>query len=136
MTFLTEGPLSPFPKPSIFGETDRAWFYWLTFGLMVLSLVVVDRILKSPAALRHCAAVQASGLHGRVGVRYKVYAFVIKLDLPAWPAACMHIQSSTFRPPATELTSVPGGHHGRAQTCSGAFAFRRGGHHRDSAQAA
>jgi branched-chain amino acid transport system permease protein len=42
MTFLTEGDRCHHSQnPRIFGEAERARFYWLTFGLMVLSLVVV-----------------------------------------------------------------------------------------------
>ena len=49
MTFLTEGPLGiKLTKPSIAGyQLNENGFYWLVFVLMVVSLVVVDRILKS-----------------------------------------------------------------------------------------
>ena len=49
MDFLTEGPLGlKIPKPSVAGmQFDEHGFYWLVFTMMVLSLVVVDRILKS-----------------------------------------------------------------------------------------
>src|SRR6476469_8138410 len=49
MTFLTEGPLGiKLPKPTFFGvQLEEHGFYWLTFGLLVVSLVVVNRILTS-----------------------------------------------------------------------------------------
>ena len=49
MTFLTEGPLGiKIPKPSIGGyQLSEHGFYWMVFALMVISLVVVDRILRS-----------------------------------------------------------------------------------------
>ena len=49
MDFLTEGPLGlKIPKPSLGGiQFNEHGFYWLVFTMMVLSLLVVDRILKS-----------------------------------------------------------------------------------------
>ena len=82
MTFLTEGPLGiTIPKPSIAGyKLSEHGFYWLVFALMVISLVVVDRILRSQLgrafeALRGSPV--ASDCMGVSVYRYKVYAFVI-----------------------------------------------------------
>ena len=111
MTFLTEGPLGiTIPKPSIFGEklTEHG-FYWLTFGLMVLSLVVVDRILKSQLgrafeALRGSPV--ASDCMGVSVYRYKVYAFVISAGF-AGLAGCLYAYSEQYISPNTynfELT--------------------------------
>jgi branched-chain amino acid transport system ATP-binding protein len=111
MTFLTEGPLGiTIPKPSVFGEklTEHG-FYWLTFGLMVVSLVVVDRILKSQLgrafeALRGSPV--ASDCMGVSVYRYKVYAFVISAGF-AGLAGCLYAYSEQYISPNTynfELT--------------------------------
>ncbi|CDS53536.1 Branched-chain amino acid transport ATP-binding protein LivG (TC 3.A.1.4.1) [Polaromonas sp. CG9_12] len=111
MTFLTEGPLGiTIPKPTVFGEklTEHG-FYWLTFGLMVLSLVVVDRILKSQLgrafeALRGSPV--ASDCMGVSVYRYKVYAFVISAGF-AGLAGCLYAYSEQYISPNTynfELT--------------------------------
>ena len=111
MTFLTEGPLGiTIPKPSLFGEklTEHG-FYWLTFGLMVVSLVVVDRILKSQLgrafeALRGSPV--ASDCMGVSVYRYKVYAFVISAGF-AGLAGCLYAYSEQYISPNTynfELT--------------------------------
>ena len=111
MTFLTEGPLGiTIPKPSLFGEklTEHG-FYWLTFGLMVLSLIVVDRILRSQLgrafeALRGSPV--ASDCMGVSVYRYKVYAFVISAGF-AGLAGCLYSYSEQYISPNTynfELT--------------------------------
>ncbi|WP_029526222.1 branched-chain amino acid ABC transporter ATP-binding protein/permease [Polaromonas glacialis] len=111
MTFLTEGPLGiTIPKPTVFGQklTEHG-FYWLTFGLMVLSLVVVDRILKSQLgrafeALRGSPV--ASDCMGVSVYRYKVYAFVISAGF-AGLAGCLYAYSEQYISPNTynfELT--------------------------------
>ncbi len=111
MTFLTEGPLGiTIPKPSIFGEklTEHG-FYWLVFALMVVSLVVVDRILRSQLgrafeALRGSPV--ASDCMGVSVYRYKVYAFVISAGF-AGLAGCLYAYSEQYISPNTynfELT--------------------------------
>ena len=111
MTFLTEGPLGiTIPKPSVFGQklTDDG-FYWLTFGLMVVSLVVVHRILRSQLgrafeALRGSPV--ASDCMGVSVYRYKVYAFVISAGF-AGLAGCLYAYSEQYISPNTynfELT--------------------------------
>ncbi len=111
MTFLTEGPLGiTIPKPTIFGEklTEHG-FYWLVFALMVVSLVVVDRILKSQLgrafeALRGSPV--ASDCMGVSVYRYKVYAFVISAGF-AGLAGCLYAYSEQYISPNTynfELT--------------------------------
>ena len=111
MNFLTEGPLGiTIPKPTIFGEklTERG-FYWLVFALMVVSLVVVDRILKSQLgrafeALRGSPV--ASDCMGVSVYRYKVYAFVISAGF-AGLAGCLYAYSEQYISPNTynfELT--------------------------------
>ena len=111
MTFLTEGPLGiTIPKPTIFGQklTENG-FYWLVFALMVVSLVVVDRILKSQLgrafeALRGSPV--ASDCMGVSVYRYKVYAFVISAGF-AGLAGCLYAYSEQYISPNTynfELT--------------------------------
>ena len=111
MTFLTEGPLGiKIPKPSIGAyKLDEHDFYWLVFGLMVISLVVVHRILKSQLgrafeALRGSPV--ASDCMGVSVYRYKVYAFVISAGF-AGLAGCLYSYSEQYISPNTynfELT--------------------------------
>ena len=111
MTFLTEGPLGiKIPKPSIAGhKLSEHEFYWLTFALMVVSLVVVHRILKSQLgrafeALRGSPV--ASDCMGVSVYRYKVYAFVISAGF-AGLAGCLYAYSEQYISPNTynfELT--------------------------------
>ena len=111
MDFLTEGPLGlKIPKPSVAGmQFDEHGFYWLVFTLMVLSLVVVDRILKSQLgrafeALRGSPV--ASDCMGVSVYRYKVYAFVISAGF-AGLAGCLYAYSEQYISPNTynfELT--------------------------------
>src|SRR5438094_9223169 len=111
MTFLTEGPLGiKIPKPSIGShQLDEHGFYWLVFALMVLSLVVVHRILKSQLgrafeALRGSPV--ASDCMGVSVYRYKVYAFVISAGF-AGLAGCLYAYSEQYISPNTynfELT--------------------------------
>ena len=111
MDFLTEGPLGlKIPKPSLAGiQFDEHGFYWLVLGLMVVSLVVVDRILKSQLgrafeALRGSPV--ASDCMGVSVYRYKVYAFVISAGF-AGLAGCLYAYSEQYISPNTynfELT--------------------------------
>ncbi|MEO7954436.1 MAG: branched-chain amino acid ABC transporter ATP-binding protein/permease [Polaromonas sp.] len=111
MNFLTEGPLGiTIPKPTIAGyKLTEHGFYWLTFALMVISLVVVDRILRSQLgrafeALRGSPV--ASDCMGVSVYRYKVYAFVISAGF-AGLAGCLYAYSEQYISPNTynfELT--------------------------------
>lgn len=111
MTFLTEGPLGiKIPKPSLGGyKLDEHGFYWLVFALMVISLVVVHRILRSQLgrafeALRGSPV--ASDCMGVSVYRYKVYAFVISAGF-AGLAGCLYAYSEQYISPNTynfELT--------------------------------
>jgi branched-chain amino acid transport system permease protein len=111
MTFLTEGPMGiKISKPVIFGAklTEVGYFY-LVAGLMVVSLVVVHRILKSNLgrafeALRDSPI--ASDCMGVSVYRYKVYAFVISAGL-AGLAGSLYAYSEEYISPNTynfELT--------------------------------
>jgi branched-chain amino acid transport system ATP-binding protein len=111
MTFLTEGPLGiTIPKPSMAGfKLDEHGFYWLVLALMVMSLVVVDRILRSHLgrafeALRGSPV--ASDCMGVSVYLYKVFAFVISAGF-AGLAGCLYAYSEQYISPNTynfELT--------------------------------
>ena len=111
MDFLTEGPLGiKIPKPSIADtQLNENGFYWLVFAMMVLSLIVVDRILKSQLgrafeALRGSPV--ASDCMGVSVYRYKVYAFVISAGF-AGLGGCLYAYSEQYISPNTynfELT--------------------------------
>ena len=86
MTFLTEGPMGiKLAKPMLLGhKLDEREFFWLVAVLLVASLIVVDRILRSHLgrafeALRGSPV--ASDCMGVSVYRYKVYAFVISAGL-------------------------------------------------------
>jgi branched-chain amino acid transport system permease protein len=111
MTFLTEGPLGiKVPKPSFFGhKLVEVEYFYVVAVLMVLSLIVVHRILKSHLgrafqALRDSPV--ASDCMGVSVYRYKVYAFVISAAL-AGLAGSLYTYSEEYISPNTynfELT--------------------------------
>jgi branched-chain amino acid transport system permease protein len=111
MTFLTEGPLGiKVRKPTFFGHRlDEVEFFYLVAVLTVLSLIVVNRILKSHLgrafqALRDSPI--ASDCMGVSVYRYKVYAFVISAGL-AGLAGSLYTYSEEYISPNTynfELT--------------------------------
>ena len=111
MTFLTEGPLGiKISKPLLFGtKLSEVGYYYLVAGLMVLSLILVHRILKSNLgrafeALRDSPI--ASDCMGVSVYRYKVYAFVISAGF-AGLAGSLYAYSEEYISPNTynfELT--------------------------------
>jgi branched-chain amino acid transport system permease protein len=111
MTFLTEGPLGiKVPKPSLGGiQLTENGFYWMVLALMALSLLVVDRILRSHfgrafEALRGSPV--ASDCMGVSVYQYKVFAFVISAGF-AGLAGCLYSYSEQYISPNTynfELT--------------------------------
>jgi ABC-type branched-subunit amino acid transport system ATPase component/ABC-type branched-subunit amino acid transport system permease subunit len=111
MTFLTEGPMGiKLVKPLLFGHRlDEREFFWLVAVLLVASLIVVDRILRSHLgrafeALRGSPV--ASDCMGVSVYRYKVYAFVISAGL-AGLAGSLYAYSEQYISPNTynfELT--------------------------------
>jgi branched-chain amino acid transport system permease protein len=111
MTFLTEGPMGiTMGKPQAFGMTlDTREFFWLVAGVLVFTLIVVHRILKSHLgrafeALRGSPV--ASDCMGVSVYRYKVYAFVISAAL-AGLAGSLYAYSEQYISPNTynfELT--------------------------------
>ena len=111
MTFLTEGPLGiKVGKPELFGmKLGEREFYWVVLAMLVLSLIVVHRILRSHLgrafeALRGSPV--ASDCMGVSVYRYKVYAFVISAGL-AGLAGALYSYSEQYISPNTynfELT--------------------------------
>jgi branched-chain amino acid transport system permease protein len=111
MTFLTEGPMGiRIAKPSIAGHVlDKQQYFWLVAILLVLSLIVVHRILKSHLgrsfeALRDSPI--ASDCMGVSVYRYKVIAFVISAGF-AGLAGGLYAYSEQYISPNTynfELT--------------------------------
>ncbi|SAK66204.1 ABC transporter-like protein [Caballeronia hypogeia] len=111
MDFLTNGPMGlKVPKPMIAGHRlDEVEYYWLVAALLVVSLIVVHRVLKSHLgrafeALRDSPI--ASDCMGVSVYRYKVYAFVISAGF-AGLAGCLYSYSEQYISPNTynfELT--------------------------------
>lgn len=111
MDFLTNGPMGlKIPKPMFAGHRlDEVQYYWLVAALLVASLIVVHRVLKSHLgrafeALRDSPI--ASDCMGVSVYRYKVYAFVISAGF-AGLAGCLYSYSEQYISPNTynfELT--------------------------------
>jgi branched-chain amino acid transport system permease protein len=111
MDFLTNGPMGiKVPKPTFAGHRlNETEFYWLVAALLVVSLIVVHRVLKSHLgrafeALRDSPI--ASDCMGVSVYRYKVYAFVISAGF-AGLAGCLYSYSEQYISPNTynfELT--------------------------------
>ncbi|NGZ84664.1 branched-chain amino acid ABC transporter ATP-binding protein/permease [Duganella aceris] len=111
MTFLTEGPMGlKITKPLVFGQKlSEVEYYYMCAALMVVSLIVVHRILKSNLgrafeALRDSPI--ASDCMGVSVYRYKVYAFIISAGF-AGLAGSLYAYSEEYISPNTynfELT--------------------------------
>jgi ABC-type branched-subunit amino acid transport system ATPase component/ABC-type branched-subunit amino acid transport system permease subunit len=111
MTFLTEGPMGlKISKPVVFGQKlGEVEYYYMCAALMVVSLIVVHRILKSNLgrafeALRDSPI--ASDCMGVSVYRYKVYAFIISAGF-AGLAGSLYAYSEEYISPNTynfELT--------------------------------
>ncbi|MFL6674147.1 MAG: ABC transporter permease subunit [Massilia sp.] len=111
MTFLTEGPMGiTLTKPALFGKVlDETEYFYMVAALMVVSLALVHRLLKSNIgrafeALRDSPI--ASDCMGVSVYRYKVYAFVISAGF-AGLAGSLYAYSEQYISPNTynfELT--------------------------------
>jgi branched-chain amino acid transport system permease protein len=111
MSFLTEGPMGiTLSKPAVFGhELNEVEYYYAVAGLMLVSLLLVHRLLKSHIgrafeALRDSPI--ASDCMGVSVYRYKVYAFVISAGF-AGLAGSLYAYSEQYISPNTynfELT--------------------------------
>jgi len=134
MSFLTEGPMGiTLHKPAFFGHRlDEIEYFYLVAVMMVLSLIVVNRILKSYLgrafqALRDSPI--ASDCMGVSVYRYKVYAFVVSAAL-AGLSGSLYAYSEQYISPNTytfELTIlfllavIMGGRKTRSGALIGAF---------------
>ncbi len=105
MTFLTEGPMGiKLNKPVLFGHAlDETEFYWLVAAVLVATLLVVHRVLKSHIgrafeALRGSPV--AADCMGVSVYRYKVYAFVFSAAL-AGLAGALYAYSEQYISPNT-----------------------------------
>lgn len=111
MTFLTEGPLGiKVPKPTLFGhKLGEVEYYYLVLVIMLLSLVVVHRIVRSHLGRAFEALRDSPVACDCMGVsvyRYKVYAFVISAGM-AGLAGALYTHSEEYISPNTynfELT--------------------------------
>ena len=111
MTFLTEGPIGiKVAKPILFGhKLTEVDYYYLVAVLMVLSLIVVHRLLKSHLGRAFEALRDSPVACDCMGVsvyQYKVYAFVISAGL-AGLAGSLYTYSEEYISPNTynfELT--------------------------------
>jgi branched-chain amino acid transport system permease protein len=111
MTFLTDGPMGiTLSKPTVFGaELTEVQYYYAVAALMLVSLLLVHRLLKSHVgrafeALRDSPI--ASDCMGVSVYRYKVYAFVISAGF-AGLAGGLYAYSEQYISPNTynfELT--------------------------------
>ncbi len=111
MDWLTGGPRGiTLSKPPLFGhKLDEREFFWLIAALLVVSLIIVHRILRSHLgrafeALRGSPV--ASDCMGVSVYRYKVYAFVISAGF-AGLAGSLYAYSEQYISPNTynfELT--------------------------------
>jgi len=111
MTFITEGPIGlKVPKPVLLGhKLHETEYFYLVLVLMVLSLVVVQRILKSHLGRAFEALRDSPVACDCMGVsvyRHKVYAFVISAAF-AGLAGALYTYSEEYISPNTynfELT--------------------------------
>lgn len=110
MSFLTEGPVGiKLPKPSFFGHvTDEREYFWLVASLMLISLLIVHRILKSHLGRAFEALRDSPIACDCMGVsvyRYKVYAFVISAGF-AGLAGNLYAYSEQYISPNTYVIEL------------------------------
>lgn len=110
MSFLTEGPVGiKIPKPAFFGHvTTEEEYYWIVCVLMLFSLLVVHRIMKSHLGRAFEALRDSPVACDCMGVsvyRYKVYAFIISAGF-AGLAGCMYAYSEQYISPNTYVIEL------------------------------
>ena len=110
MSFLTEGPVGiKIPKPSFFGHVlSEHEYYWVVAVLMLLSMLVVHRILKSHLGRAFEALRDSPVACDCMGVsvyRYKVYAFVISAGF-AGLAGSLYSYSEQYISPNTYVIEL------------------------------
>ena len=110
MSFLTEGPVGiKIPKPSFFGHVlSEHEYYWVVAVLMLVSMLVVHRILKSHLGRAFEALRDSPVACDCMGVsvyRYKVYAFVISAGF-AGLAGSLYSYSEQYISPNTYVIEL------------------------------
>ena len=110
MSFLTEGPVGiKISKPTLFGQVmSEHEYYYLVAVLMLLSMLVVHRILKSHLGRAFEALRDSPVACDCMGVsvyRYKVYAFVISAGF-AGLAGSLYSYSEEYISPNTYVIEL------------------------------
>jgi len=105
MTWLTEGPLGiKIPKPDLMGvPMTKAEYFWLVSVVLIISLIVVDRFVKSQVGRAFEALRDSPIACDCMGVsvyRFKVIAFVISAGF-AGLAGCLYAYSEQYISPNT-----------------------------------
>jgi len=105
MTWLTEGPLGiKIPKPDLMGvPMTKAEYFWLVSIILIISLIVVDRFVKSQIGRAFEALRDSPIACDCMGVsvyRFKVIAFVISAGF-AGLAGCLYSYSEQYISPNT-----------------------------------
>jgi len=105
MTWLTEGPLGiKLTRPELMGvPMDKAEYFWLVAGVMILALIAIDRFVKSQMGRAFEALRDSPVACDCMGVsvyRFKVIAFVIGAGF-AGLAGCLYAYSEQYISPNT-----------------------------------
>jgi ABC-type branched-subunit amino acid transport system ATPase component/ABC-type branched-subunit amino acid transport system permease subunit len=105
MTWLTEGPLGiKIPKPELMGvPMTKAEYFWLVSAILIISMIVVDRFVKSQIGRAFEALRDSPIACDCMGVsvyRFKVIAFVISAGF-AGLAGCLYAYSEQYISPNT-----------------------------------
>ncbi len=105
MTWLTEGPLGiKIPKPDLMGvPMTKAEYFWLVGVILIISMIVVDRFVKSQIGRAFEALRDSPIACDCMGVsvyRFKVIAFVISAAF-AGLAGCLYAYSEQYISPNT-----------------------------------
>lgn len=105
MTWLTEGPLGiKIPKPELMGVAmTKAEYFWLVSAILIISMIVVDRFVKSQIGRAFEALRDSPIACDCMGVsvyRFKVIAFVISAGF-AGLAGCLYAYSEQYISPNT-----------------------------------
>jgi len=105
MTWLTEGPLGiKIPKPELMGvPMTKAEYFWLVSIVLIVSMIVVDRFVKSQIGRAFEALRDSPIACDCMGVsvyRFKVIAFVISAGF-AGLAGCLYAYSEQYISPNT-----------------------------------
>ncbi len=105
MTWMTEGPLGiKIPKPELMGvPMTKAEYFWMVSAILIMSMIVVDRFVKSQIGRAFEALRDSPIACDCMGVsvyRFKVIAFVISAAF-AGLAGCLYAYSEQYISPNT-----------------------------------